>query len=343
MNTDKLLSVVIPTYNMEALLPRCLSNLIINDETLFNMLEVLVVIDGATDGSSVIAHQYEQEHPQVFRVIDKENGNYGSCVNRGLAEAKGKYIKVLDADDYFDSQSLNTLIELLQNNDTDLVLTNYCTCDIDGKNIVRKSFDIPTNTELSTKELSVLGAHMAMHAVTYKTEKLRNIGYKQTEGISYTDQEWIYKPMTTVKTFIYHNLDLYYYTIGRIGQTMDIEAMAKNMHHNIIVLRSVLNTYINTNKDDDIYEYLRNRIEKFAEYIYSLYLFNTEKINIAPLITFDKELSSTCPKLYNFLGKLYAGKLPFVKIWRLFYYKKDYGINNFFRYRKYRLFLPKTK
>ena len=96
---DKILTVIIPTYNMEELLPRCLDSFLIKDKKLMQQVEVLVVNDGSKDNSSSIAHRYEKLYPHTFRVIDKENGNYGSCVNRGLQEATGKYVKVLDADD----------------------------------------------------------------------------------------------------------------------------------------------------------------------------------------------------------------------------------------------------
>ena len=335
MNHDKILTIVIPTYNMEALLGRCLDSLLIQGSTNSD-LEVLVIIDGATDHSSDIAHKYEARFPEVFCVIDKPNGNYGSCINKGLAKARGKYIKVLDADDTFNTMALSQLIDFLRNVDTDLVLTNYNICNNDGKCKENKTFGVPTQTVLYTTNLGKLGPHMAMHAVTYKTENLRIIGYSQTEGISYTDQEWIYRPMTTVKSFMYLDICLYQYTLGRSGQTMDIKALAKNIHQNLTVIRNMISTYNDNSENCDIYEYLKNRIESYAEYIYSLYLFNTNIFDVKPLILFDKELKNNCLKLYKYLGTLYAGKLPFVKLWRFFYYTKDYGINNFFRYRRYR-------
>ena len=97
---EKLLTIIIPTYNMEKYLDKCLSSLIVDDKELMTQLEVLVVIDGAKDRSSEIAHTYQDKYPDTYVVIDKENGNYGSCINRGLKEASGKYVKVLDADDY---------------------------------------------------------------------------------------------------------------------------------------------------------------------------------------------------------------------------------------------------
>ena len=117
---NKILSIIIPTYNMEKYLRKCLDSLIVSNENM-ELLEVLVVNDGSKDTSLQIAQEYDIKYPQTFRVIDKENGNYGSCVNRGLKEAVGKYVKVLDADDYFDTFEFEKAIDFLKQNDYDLV------------------------------------------------------------------------------------------------------------------------------------------------------------------------------------------------------------------------------
>ena len=67
--SEKILSIIIPSYNMEAYLPKCLKSLIISDERLFDKIDVVVVNDGSTDHTSEIAHGFE--YPGVFRVIDK--------------------------------------------------------------------------------------------------------------------------------------------------------------------------------------------------------------------------------------------------------------------------------
>lgn len=102
---NKILTIIIPTYNMEKYLRRCLDSLIIDEEGM-KQLEVLVINDGSKDSSSQIAHEYQDKYPDTYRVIDKENGNYGSCINRGLKEATGKYVKVLDADDWYNTKGL---------------------------------------------------------------------------------------------------------------------------------------------------------------------------------------------------------------------------------------------
>ena len=99
---EKVLTVVIPTYNMERYLERCLSSLVISPG-MMEELEVLVINDGSKDCSSEIGHSFEAQYPNTFRVIDKKNGNYGSCINRGLKEARGKYIKILDSFKVFNS------------------------------------------------------------------------------------------------------------------------------------------------------------------------------------------------------------------------------------------------
>lgn len=334
---NKLLTIVVPTYNMERLLDNCLTSLIMSDNSLMELFEVLIIIDGATDRSSEIAHQYQDKFPQTFRVIDKENGNYGSCINRGLEEAKGKYIKVLDADDLFCTESLCKVMKKLKELDIDLLLTNYETIDEDGNVKGSFGFNVPKNTVTEATELSYMGKYIAMHAVIYKTENLRQMGYKQTEGISYTDQEWIFAPMQTVRTFYYMDECLYKYLVGRDGQTMDVKALVKNMHQNITVLSRNIHDYNTLDKSLPTYRYLCGKMKSFVEFVYTQYLFHTDVMDVTPLIAFDKEFKTLCPELYAYANTLKGGKLPFVKVWRWFYYKNDHGLNNFFAYRKYRM------
>ena len=108
----KLLSIVIPTYNMEKYLSRCLLSIIsVNEDR--DDLEVLVVNDGSKDNSLSIANDFQNKYPNIIRVIDKENGNYGSCVNRGIKEASGKYFRILDADDTFSENAVCELLKVL--------------------------------------------------------------------------------------------------------------------------------------------------------------------------------------------------------------------------------------
>ena len=120
---NKILSIAIPTYNMERYLGRCLDSLVAARRT--DALEIIVVNDGSTDCSSEIAHRYAKEHPNSIIVIDKKNGNYGSCVNAALKVATGKYFRVLDSDDWVDTDGLVQLLDKLKNAEADAVVTHF--------------------------------------------------------------------------------------------------------------------------------------------------------------------------------------------------------------------------
>ena len=224
---NKILTVVIPTYNMEKYLRRCLDSLIESDQQM-QMLEVLVINDGSKDSSSQIAHEYQDRYPQTFRVIDKENGNYGSCVNRGLKEATGKYFRLLDADDQFRTESLMKFIDILLKTDADMVLTHHCfTFDGNNKKVEYqprsakiKYGEIYAADDFDFEELGCDKTLLLMHSITYKLEILRKVGLRHQTGISYTDTEFVYFPLVAVKNILPVDIYLYAYTRGRDGQTV---------------------------------------------------------------------------------------------------------------------------
>ena len=248
MKRDKILSIIIPTYNMEKYLHKCLNSLIVTDENM-RQLEVLVINDGSKDLSSQIAHEYEMKYPQTIRVIDKPNGNYGSCINRGLKEATGKYVKVLDADDYFDKEVFDVFISFLTEVDADLVISNYCMVNNEGAAIQMYTFPVPVDRDFSMKDVPKDAVNRLWHhGVTYKMEIFQKLEYKQTEGISYTDDEWIFKPMIYVDKIRYFSHNLYFYLRGREGQTFDPQ-VKKNEYRSRLVVAKSLSDFVEAWKD----------------------------------------------------------------------------------------------
>ena len=243
---SKLLSIIIPSYNMERYLRKCLCSACIEDENLLDMLEVLVVNDGSTDETSAIAHEFANLHPSVFHVIDKVNGHYGSCINRGLLDARGTFVRLLDADDYLDTNGLKTLLTFLQGiNDPhcgiDAVLTDY-QC-ITSKHKIVSSVTPPFNhnTEITLEEFATNPYDRQMPAITYRRSIFDKLNYKQTEGIAYTDTEWIFLPMTRVRKLTYLNALVYNYRIDREGQSMAPNVFIRQLD----MLHQTLQTKIN--------------------------------------------------------------------------------------------------
>lgn len=306
---------------MEKYLDKCLTSLIIEDSELMKQLEVLVVIDGAKDRSSEIAHTYQIKYPDTFIVIDKENGNYGSCINRGVKESTGKYIKVLDADDYFDTESVTEYLGYLKTIDSDLIITNYNIVDESGiiteifnskmKPLERYSADKIINTSLFNLT--------QMHAFTYNRHVFDNLDYHQTEGISYTDQEWIFTPMANVNTIVSLPLNIYQYLVGRVGQTMDPAVLIRSLGHTEKSTISMLASYnqLSVNNSKDIF--LKKKIFNRLNYIYSKYLLDSTSTDLKNLQTFDAIIKENYPSIYRDTNSLIATKkLPFkyVNYWR---------------------------
>lgn len=241
---QKLLTIIVPTYNMEAYLDKCLTSLIVGeaDSELMQKLEVLVVNDGSTDRSSEIAHGYEARYPSTFKVMDKENGNYGSCINAALPLATGTYVKTLDADDWFDTDAFKGFLLWLDDKDYDAVFTDYYIVK-DGIVSMARKLDFPSNTELQFVNHYHKFFDVYMHRTTYNRRVFDGLSYHQTEGIFYTDGEWMYLPLSKVKTFIYFPKGIYCYLLGRIGQSMDPVVYQSNFSKRVELLYNYIHTY----------------------------------------------------------------------------------------------------
>ena len=297
---------------MEKYLRKCLDSLIVSDEEM-EFLEVLVINDGSKDTSLQIALEYESRFPKAFRVIDKENGNYGSCINRGLKEATGKYVKVLDADDYFDTNEFGKYINRLSKTDADLIITDFRKVDCEYKEVGIYSYkDILDEKVCYDLKQITNRLQLQMHAVTYKTDNLLRINYRQTEGISYTDQEWIFYPMAAVDKIEYFNITLYQYLVGREGQTMDVKIRQKSFGAEITIFKRMLEYYNNQDKNVIYYDYLTNFIQGRIRNIYENILFGG--IN-CDLNEFDMYLKQYCD--YEWLDNISSfSKYKIVKEFR---------------------------
>jgi len=231
---SKLLSIIIPTYNMEALLPRCLDSLLVKGA--LDRIEAMVVNDGSKDGSLAVANKYKERYPDSVTVIDKPNGNYGSTINAALPVAKGKYVKILDSDDWFDSESLVCFLNSLESTDTDMVITHFNTIMEDGSKEITKynvygkePYEYGRTYNLDDVLKDGYIRFFLMHSLTYRTQMLRDMDYRQTEGISYTDTEWSCYPIFRAKDITFLDTNVYQYNLAREGQTMDPKVIAKSL------------------------------------------------------------------------------------------------------------------
>ena len=98
--------------------------------SLLEKLEIVVVNDGSTDLTPEITREYCEKYPDTVRLVSQENKGHGGALNTGCAAATGKYVKVIDADDWIATESLEPFLDFLERCSSDVVLTHYRTVDI---------------------------------------------------------------------------------------------------------------------------------------------------------------------------------------------------------------------
>ena len=116
-----IISVILPVFNMEKYIDRCVNSVIGQS---FSDWELILVDDGSTDGSGNICDEYAKKDSRI-RVIHKKNGGVASARQIGTDEAEGKYSIHCDADDWIDSNMLENMYSEAQKEDADIVVSNF--------------------------------------------------------------------------------------------------------------------------------------------------------------------------------------------------------------------------
>lgn len=118
MQQDILVSVIVPVYNVEEYLGRCVDSILTQT---YRNLEVILVDDGAKDASGAICDSYAQKDPRV-RVVHKENGGLSSARNAGIDIAQGTYLEFVDSDDWLEPDAVEAMLGLAQCHQVELVV-----------------------------------------------------------------------------------------------------------------------------------------------------------------------------------------------------------------------------
>lgn len=240
---EKILSLIIPSYNAERFLRRGLDSFLISEE-FRKYLEVWVISDGATDRTDEIAKSYAVQYPDIFHFFRKENGGHGSAINAGVKLVSGKYFKVIDADDWVDGRGLEAFIGHLADCDSDAVISNYQEYDISRKRYT------PRRTELSdyrrTYQLAEImeqwdrvHACMTFWGITYRTDFYLKQNYQLLEGVFYEDQEYATIPLSRARRISFSEASVYVYRLGDINQSVSGANQVRRIGHLARVIRAL--------------------------------------------------------------------------------------------------------
>lgn len=188
------ISVLVPIFNVEKYLRQCLQSLV--DQS-YSDFEVICINDGSSDGSRDIIEQFLSD-PR-FRVIDKPNSGYGASMNQGLDAACGRYVAILESDDFLDPDGLADLFKLAESNQADVVKANfYFYWSVPGDRNEVYEFVSPSMADrvlAPLDDLRIFYRKPSIWAALYRAEFLREnrIRFLETPGASYQDAGFSFK------------------------------------------------------------------------------------------------------------------------------------------------------
>lgn len=185
---DKLVSVIVPVYNVEKYLDACVESLI---HQTYQNIEIILVDDGSPDQSAIMCDAFRENDDRIM-VIHKENGGLSDARNAGIKASTGEYILFLDSDDFLELDAIEKLIQVIDQSNADVVIFGYYTDFVDNDETIYKSikisgidgsFDVESyhNIPVNSKVIGLLG--YAWNKL-YKSGLIKDNNFMFTKGIS---------------------------------------------------------------------------------------------------------------------------------------------------------------
>lgn len=251
------LSVIVPVYNVEKYLEKCLDSLA--NQTLKEM-EVIIVNDGSPDNSQAIIDKYVHKYSNFHGYI-KPNGGLSSARNYGIKYAKGEYIAFLDSDDYVTLDMYLKMYEKAISNDFDMVVcdVNYVYPD--------KEFVVTSHIKNDTMDIKKVmnTIYPAAWNKIFKRELFNNNVFFK-EGIWFEDVEFIYRILPYIKSIgvVHEAFNQYVQREGSITNTIN-----KKIYDYVYNMNSIISFY----KERKIYDEYKNELEySYVRYIYATFI-----------------------------------------------------------------------
>ena len=237
------LTVAMPCYNVARYLERGLASF--DDARLEGLVELIVVDDGSTDTTASIAQAFVERRPQVFRLISKPNGGHGSAVNAGLAQARGTYFRVVDGDDWVDTDELVRFAQLLAQATSDLVVD--VKTEVDMATMSPRVFPLPAELAQggscdleSVCMLDAFAPNVMIHTLTARVAYLRSISLHLLEKTFYEDLEFVVKATLDAADVEFVDTRVYQYLVGNASQSVADEGYVRRWDDHTRVCEELL-------------------------------------------------------------------------------------------------------
>lgn len=243
MNMQPALTIAVPAYNMGWCLEKNLRTYC--DDGLAGRLEVVILNNASTDETERIARRFCREYPGIFRLCSRESRGYGGSVNQALSIAKGRYFRIVDADDWVDTRALERLVKRLANCAVDIVQTDYTIVDMQSGRktpVNAGSRGIRYGTVYRDFACAVKTLPM-IHSTAYRTELLREAGFSMQDDTFFVDEEYTVLPFLRAETIVYFPENVYQYQVANPEQSTSPRNRGVYAAHRERVVRRLIAAY----------------------------------------------------------------------------------------------------
>lgn len=237
-------SVIVPVYNVEKFIDKCLNSLV---KQSLKEIEIIVVNDGTKDNSQKIIDKYVKKYPDKIKSYIKENGGQGSARNYGLKKTTGEYIGYVDSDDFVEKDMYKKLYNKAKENNYDIVVCGNYNVSEDYQNKNIDAFINNYNTDLE----NIFFGKMAVWNKIYKRDILIKNKLEFKEKVWYEDLAFTLKAIMNSNTFAFIDEPLYDYLI-REGSTMNNSNVKRNLE--ILEAFDDILSYIKHNKKEEYFD-----------------------------------------------------------------------------------------
>jgi glycosyltransferase involved in cell wall biosynthesis len=270
-----LISLIIPIYNVQSYLSRCLDSVI--NQTYKN-LEIILVNDGSTDNSLEICQQYIDKDSRII-LIDKENGGLSSARNAGLDIYKGKYITFIDSDDWVALDYIDTLYQNIVDNSADISMVGFVSVSTTIADNLSSINEIKTfSREEGLNKLILNKLETSACSKLFKSFLFERLRFR--EGIIFEDLDIMYK-LFLLSTKVVGSSSIKYFYFQRKSSIM---GKSKNRDNLIETSNTYMDIFISQNKvlieegfniSDTVYIYQASVLYKYY-LVCSCYIFDSE-------------------------------------------------------------------
>lgn len=256
----KKLSVVVPVYNVEKYLDKCLDSLV-NQQ--IDDYEVIIVNDGTKDNSQLIIDKYVKDYPSVVKSYIKENGGLSDARNYGIKYASGEYITFLDSDDYIEYDTYKNMLDIAYKDNHDLVVADleYVWEDSSKEPFIKEGLNRVSENDIKSLFLSPLFSWNKM----YRKSLFDKLECKYPVGLWYEDIPVTLKFFSSINSVGYYEHTGYHY----LQRSTSILGSSYNdkMYDIFTIFEGVIKDFKERDKYEEFYDELEYLfIEHFLVY-----------------------------------------------------------------------------